>query len=341
MSPQISIIIPCFNRIKLLKETLRSVEAATKELNAEVILVDDGSETPIENQLNEFKHLNIKFLRQENSGLTISRYNGLVYANGDYIQFLDSDDQIAEDKLILQIQAMIENNADVSHTDVLQVYTNQNTTLSKNSFITKFKDSHNPAEFYIDVQPAPHSPIFKRKYLTETIKNAFIPLSREYDSIGEIWFYYNLAPYPCKIIKVNEPLTICIHHNEERLTNNWERLGLCALSLQLSYLKKHPQNTPFSNDASMYIGKAAFNSYRGLPFDIYFPFQNAFITIWEKLGKTSNLNGGKYFNFISKFIGYKMAAKLLKKISNNKYELIRTIDDNELITKTQFIIKNQ
>ena len=134
------------------------------------------------------------------------------------------------------------------------------------------------------------------------------------------------------------PLTICIHHNEERLTNHWERLGLCALSIQLNYLKNHPNNAPFIKDASMYIGKAAFNTYRGLPYDIYAPFQNAFIAIWEKLGKTEKLNGGKYFKFLSRIIGHKLAAKFFKIITKNKYESIRTISDQELISKTLFIL---
>lgn len=341
MTPQISIIIPCFNRVKLLKDTLNSVEDAIEGVLSEIILVDDGSETPIENELIEFKHLNIKFIRQKNSGLTTSRYNGLMCATGDFVQFLDSDDQIDKNKFTVQIQAMIESNADVSHTDVLQVIIHKDKSISQTPNITKFRDCQNPAEFYIDVQPAPHSPIFRRQYLVETIKKAFIPLNRDYDSIGEIWFYYNLAPYPCKIIKIDKPLTICVHHNEERLTNYWERLGLCALSIQLNYLKNHPNNAPFAKDTSMYVGRAAFNTYRGLPYDIYAPFQNAFIAIWEELGKTKNLNGGKYFNILSKLMGHKLAAKFFKIITNNKYNLIKTIHTTELITKTLLILKNK
>ena len=339
MSPQISIIIPCFNRVTLLKDTLRSVEVAIIALFAEIILVDDGSETPIEEEMKEFEHLKIKFIRQKNSGLTTSRYNGLMSATGNFVQFLDSDDQIDKDKFTIQIQAMIESNADVSHTDVLQVNIKQDKSILPASIITKFRDCQNPAEFYIDVQPAPHSPIFRREYLVETIKKAFIPLNREYDSIGEIWFYYNLAPYPCNIIKIDKPLTICIHHNEERLTNHWERLSLCALSIKINYLKNYPNNAPFIKDASMYVGKAAFNTYRGLPYDMYAPFQNAFITIWEKLEKNKKLNGGKYFKFLSRLIGHKLAAKFFKLLSKNKYDSIRTISNQELISNTLFILK--
>lgn len=341
MTPVISIIIPCFNRIALLKETLKSVEVAINGLNAELILVDDGSEISIESQLQDFIHLPLKFIRQNNSGLTISRYNGLLAASGNYIQFLDSDDQIAPDKLTLQIEAMEESMADVSYTDVLQVYSYLGSGDAQQPSLGKVKNSSNPAEFYIDVQPAPHSPVFKKQYLVSTLQKAFIPLSREYDSIGEIWFYYNLAPFSAKIIKIDEPLTIIIHHSEERLTNFWERLGLCALSIQLSFSKSYPKKAPFSAEACTQVGRAAFNTFRGLPSDIYWPFQNAFIATWENLGRTSDLGGGKYFNFLSKILGYKSSALLLKRLSNKKYDLIRTIDQAELISKTNSILTNK
>ena len=340
MSPDISIIIPCYNRVSLLKETLASVKAAINSLNAEIILVDDGSVPPIEEQLEDFKELPLKFLKQANSGLTTSRYNGLMQASGDFIQFLDSDDQIASDKLVLQIQRMKETGADVSHTDVLHTSQTAVGNDDKTGHISYFRDSTNPAEFYIDIQPAPHSPIFSREYLINTLKTAFIPLSREYDSIGEIWFYYNLSPFPAKIIKVDGPHTVCINHNEERITNHWERLGLCALTLQLNFVKHHPKDTPFSDDACRFVGKAAFNTYRGLPYNIYAPFQKAFIKIWKALGKTTHVGGGKYFNLASKIIGPEVYANLYRRISNNKYEPIRTIDQNELIQKTHSILNN-
>ena len=338
MATDISLIIPSFNRVDLLRLTLSSAGKAIHNLNAEIILVDDGSEPPLKPQLIEFDHLPIKFIRQNNSGLTTSRYNGLLQASGEFIQFLDSDDQITADKLLNQVCEMQKQNADVSHTDVLQAKLDkQNQIIPLNATI--YKDVENPAEFYITVQPPPHSPVFRRDYLIKYLSNPFIPLSRAYDSIGEVWFYYNLSPYPAKIIKIEKPLTIIIHHDEGRLTNHWERLGLCALSLMKSFVKSRPVGEIFSEDAKRLIGKAAFNTFRGLPFNIYKPFQKEFLNVWRLLGRTKDVGGGNKFTWLAKIIGYPQAAVLLKYLANNNYRNIRTIEDGELVDKTTEILK--
>jgi glycosyltransferase involved in cell wall biosynthesis len=340
MTADISVIIPCFNRVDLLKQTLKSVESAIQNLKVEIILVDDGSDIPIQDQIPEFSHLSIKFIRQKNSGLTISRYNGLMAASGDYIQFLDSDDQIAPDKLIEQVIGMRESNADVSHTDVLETFYNQDKNELETIKIVRFKHTVDPAEFYIGIQPAPHSPIFRKDYLLNNLAKKFIPLNREYDSIGEVWFYYNLSVFDAKIIKIDKPLTICIKHSGERLTNHWERLGLCALNLQLNFIKYYPKDIGFKNSARKFVGRSAFITYRCIPKDMYPPFQNAFLKVWSILDKTHDVNGGKYFNILSSFIGYRNSAVIAKKIGKLKYEEIRTIEHEELVDKTNSILQN-
>jgi glycosyltransferase involved in cell wall biosynthesis len=272
----VSIIIPCYNRIELLKQTLFSVEAAISGIKAEIILVDDGSEIPVAEQIAEFNHLPLVHLRQLNSGLTTSRYNGLLKAQGKYLQFLDSDDQIAPSKLSRQFFEMERWKADVSHTDVVEMNQLEDGRI-ETVRTNHFEDLKDSPGFYVDVQPAPHSPLFNREYLLRNIDNAFIPLSRNYDSIGEIWFYYNLSVFPAKIIKLNEPLTYIVHHTGQRLTNHWERLGLCSLSLMRNFAKTCPQSAPFADEAAQKVAKAAFKTFRGLPFNIYQPFQNGFL----------------------------------------------------------------
>lgn len=333
----ISIIIPCYNRVDLLKQTLLSVKAAIKNLSAEIILIDDGSDNPISDQLNEFQDLHINFTRQKNSGLTISRYNGMMLAKGEFIQFLDSDDQISNEKLRKQIDAMRKVSADVSHTDILETSLDEN---FKSTFIkiSTFRDVQNPAEFYIEVQPAPHSPIFRRQYLVDHLAKPFIPLSRDYDSIGEVWFYYNLAVFEAKIIKINEPLTLSINHTAERLTNHWERLGLCALSLMKDFVHYCPENQPYTADTKKYVSKLAFHSFRRLPYNLYTPMQYAYLDIWEKLGMIKETNGGRKFMLIAKILGYRNAAIVLKYIQHIDYKKISSITHEELVAKTTKIL---
>jgi len=329
MKSDISIIIPCFNRVDLLKETLKSVALAISGLNAEIIIVDDGSEKPIREGIIDFSYLPLKFIEQSNSGLTTSRFNGLTQAEGEFILFLDSDDQIDARKLQVQLAEMRAADADVSYTDVLNASIENNHQISIKEISTT-PESKNPADFYINIQPAPHSPVFRRNYLLKNLKTPYIPLSREFDSIGEVWFYYNLAPYDAKIIKINEPLTIVIHHEDSRLTNHWERLGLCALSLMLQFKDLHPKDEPFANETVKLVAQAAMQTFRGLPFNIYRPFQYAFLDLWKSLGGKEDLKAGAKFKMVANIIGTANTAILFKYLTWNDYHKIKTITKEEL-----------
>lgn len=333
MPIDISIIIPCFDRVTLLKQTLKSVEAAIKNVRAEIILVDDGSSVPIAGQIPEFSHLPLKVIRQTNSGLTTARYNGLLAATGEYIQFLDSDDQVEPDKFDVQLREMRLHSADVSHTDLAEYRYDPEREALTGKMIRKIRHATDPAEFYVRVQPAPHSPVFRRAYLLPPIANAFIPLSRDYDSIGETWFYYNLSIYPATIIKINEPLSIIVHHDSGRLTDNWEIMGLCALALQYRFARHLPPRARGKDSqARIRVANAAFNTFKRLPYNMSPDVQNAFIGVWKKLGRSRirEINGGRYFSFLAHLLGPVAAARIYKRLRPQNYNNMRSITDEEL-----------
>lgn len=95
MSCKVSVIIPVFNCIKYLEAAIKSVIAQTEFENIELILVDDGSSDGSEFLCDKFasEYPNIKVLHQKNSGVSVARNNGINSANGEYIAFLDSDDE--------------------------------------------------------------------------------------------------------------------------------------------------------------------------------------------------------------------------------------------------------
>jgi len=342
MPIDISIIIPCFNRIELLKQTLQSVKAAIKTLTAEVILVDDGSDLPIAQQIPEFADLPLVIIRQENSGLTISRYNGMLAAKGKYIQFLDSDDVIAPDKFIVQLSRMEKENADVSHTDIGEYHFDRITKQLAMGRVLSIPHNDKSALFYIKTQPVPHSPIFRRDYLVPIISKPFIPLSRDYDFIGEVWFYYNLAIYPAKIIKVDQPLTFVVNHDEVRLTNNWELMGLCALNLQRGFIVYLPAHMVIADAVKKEVAVAAFSTFRHLPYQMNRKFKYAFIDVWKKLGRTTikELNGGKYFSALARLIGPVNAALFFQRFNGKDYRKMRSVNEKELSERLQKVLKN-
>ena len=101
MKPLISVIIPIYNTgdsaVKLLnKLTKQSYE------NLEIICVDDGSKDGSFDLISEFirqsklknKNLNMTILRQKNQGAAGARNLGLKKASGEYVTFIDSDDEV-------------------------------------------------------------------------------------------------------------------------------------------------------------------------------------------------------------------------------------------------------
>lgn len=87
---RISVVIPTYNRVRLLRECIESV--ADQSCPAyEVIIVDDGSEEDISSVGKQYGSL-VRIIRQANQGQAVARNTGIEAATGEYIAFLDSDD---------------------------------------------------------------------------------------------------------------------------------------------------------------------------------------------------------------------------------------------------------
>ena len=104
-----SIIIPTFNREKLLDETLASAVAQTYR-PIEIIVVDDGSTDNTSSVVDRWQQrcdqhsdIAIRYFHQSNCGVGSARNRGLTESRGEFIQFLDSDDILHPRKLEIHI----------------------------------------------------------------------------------------------------------------------------------------------------------------------------------------------------------------------------------------------
>ncbi len=86
-----SIIIPYYKKRKYIERCLDSVLAQTFT-DYEIILVDDGSEDDIGKLINDKYKDKIKFIKQQNQGVSVARNTGIAAATKPYIAFLDADD---------------------------------------------------------------------------------------------------------------------------------------------------------------------------------------------------------------------------------------------------------
>ena len=92
---KLSIIIPVYNTEKYIKQCIESV-TAIKDIETEIIAVNDGSTDSSKDILEEYTEKNdrIKVITQKNQGASAARNTGIKASTGDYIYFLDSDDWI-------------------------------------------------------------------------------------------------------------------------------------------------------------------------------------------------------------------------------------------------------
>ena len=100
--PQVSVIIPTYNRGWIIKEAIDSV-LAQDYTEFELIVVDDGSTDHTPDVLDSYRNV-IKVLSQKNKGVSAARNRGIAEASGKFIAFLDSDDLWLPQKLSVQIE---------------------------------------------------------------------------------------------------------------------------------------------------------------------------------------------------------------------------------------------
>lgn len=101
-NPRISVIIPCYNSEKFIKETMDSVLSQTYR-DFEVIVIDDGSKDKTREIIQSFDDERIKYYYKKNGGMADARNEGIKLAKGEHIAFLDHDDIWFSDKLELQL----------------------------------------------------------------------------------------------------------------------------------------------------------------------------------------------------------------------------------------------
>lgn len=101
---KVSVVIPTYNRSKYICEAIESALAQTFQ-DFEVIVVDDGSNDDTRQRIERYLP-EIKYIYQENAGVSAARNTGIAASEGEYVAFLDSDDLWIRDKLKLQVEFM-------------------------------------------------------------------------------------------------------------------------------------------------------------------------------------------------------------------------------------------
>ncbi|SHH38669.1 glycosyltransferase family 2 protein [Winogradskyella jejuensis] len=214
MQPLVSIIIPSYNRADLIGETIESIIAQTYK-NWECVIVDDGSTDNSFEVINALakKDSRIRFHKRPESkpkGANACRNYGLELSNGEYINWLDSDDIFHPMKLEKQIMKIIEDKVFFS---ICKSYVFENSITDNKELILKSKDvkTDDPFNDFISkriIIPI-QAPIFQKDFI---INNKFffdesLQAGQEWELFARIFQKY--ADYS----SINEPLDYIRNHS--------------------------------------------------------------------------------------------------------------------------------
>jgi glycosyltransferase involved in cell wall biosynthesis len=131
-NPRVSVVIPTYKReTKYLIRAINSIKNQTYK-NTEIVIVDDNQSD------SEYRKLNIEFMKkytndldviyyvnEKNMGGSLARNNGIEVATGEYITFLDDDDEYLPDKVEKQLNFMVNQDCDMSFTNLKLVNDNK------------------------------------------------------------------------------------------------------------------------------------------------------------------------------------------------------------------------
>lgn len=101
--PSVSIIIPTFNRAAMIGHAIDS--ALRQDTSPEIIVVDDGSTDNTASVIDGYAHDRIRYIHKEHGGVSGARNRGVREARGEFIVWLDADDQL--DKEALEIYGRV------------------------------------------------------------------------------------------------------------------------------------------------------------------------------------------------------------------------------------------
>lgn len=174
---KVSIIMPVYNSEKYLRNTLNSI--VNQSLNDfELICIDDGSSDDSLNILNDYSERDsrIRIITQKNSGSGAARNRGLEVSRGDYVCFIDSDDEISPDLLDLTYKNAVSNDSDLVLFKISNIQKDKKTFVTPelpyelvfpNADFDNFTfDCFDVKEYIFKLHYGPWSKVYKREFLT-------------------------------------------------------------------------------------------------------------------------------------------------------------------------------
>ena len=219
----ISVLMPVYNSEKFLLETVQAV-INQSYINWELILVDDGStdnSKEICTQLmNDDKR--IKYIFQENLGVSHTRNVALENAQGKYIVFVDSDDLIHEDYLKILINSIEKNNSDISVCNFIErkiSNTGKIEDITREFYLKEVMEMSEMKDYIMDFgNSGLLNPLWNKIYKNQIIKENNITFDEKVETGEDFIFNLQYFRKVKKISFIKDSLYYYIRRNNNSIT---------------------------------------------------------------------------------------------------------------------------
>lgn len=219
--PLVSVIIPTYQRSALMRRAIESVRRQTHR-NLEILVIDDASADNTEDVVRGIIDVRIQYIRHpKNKGVSAARNTGIRAAGGDYVAFLDDDDEWREDKLEKQLAAM-------------EAY---DAVLAGSLVNRKYRKSYGKSEVTAkDLRKGNQFPPSTLLVKCSVIRDVWFDEDLRQ---GEDWDAYIRILQKYKIGYINAPLLFLNDGSHQRATNAGRNLRIAELEKRMAVIIKH------------------------------------------------------------------------------------------------------
>lgn len=205
-----SIIVPVYNVADELPRTMKSLLSQTLT-DYEIVLVDDGSTDGSRELVDSFAAVNVKVVHQGNQGVVAARQRGFDGATGDWILFVDGDDELCADALAALSRAIEANDCEIVNFGYTMIRIGGETKAGG----TKFSGCMDVQELVARMSEVSFEPtgmcIWNKCYRREIVAKAFRMVGDVRISHSEDGLFAHAALLSAKRMAfVNEPLYVYI-----------------------------------------------------------------------------------------------------------------------------------
>ena len=223
--PVISTVIITHNNGDLFKKALNSVINQSFDLPYEIIVINDCSDDDTEEFVLKMQkeHSNIVYKAAKNRSASLSRFDGVKLAKGQFITFLDGDDYYHQDYLKVMHKNIIEHEGDIINCSLY--YVRKGNKIKRSGLgVNRVYNSKERAVKALFDDMSVHGFMHTKMYKSDIIKSFDASLLKEHFVYEDVLINYVLFKQINRLVNIKTPLLYYNKTNETSITNNSRRI---------------------------------------------------------------------------------------------------------------------